>query len=106
VSRSATVTVRPTGVLSVSISPNPVVGPNPATGTVTLECPAPPGNLIVNLTSSNTTVANVVPSIRVPAGATTANFHVSTSDLSTVGYTNIRATANGVWKSVKLTVNP
>lgn len=106
VSRSATLTVRPIGVASVSISPNPVVGPNPAVGTVTLECPAAPGNIIVTLTSGNPAVANVVPSIRVPAGSTTAPFHVSTSDVSVVSYANIRATANGVWKAVRLQVNP
>ena len=99
-------TVRPIGVASVSISPNPVVGPGSATGTVTLECPAAPGNIVVTLTSSNTAVANVVPSIRVPAGATSAPFHVSTADVSAVSYANIRATANGVWKAVRLQVNP
>ena len=106
VSKGAAVTVRPIGVASVSISPNPVVGPSSATGTVTLECPAAPGNIVVTLTSGNPAVANVVPSIRVPAGATTAPFHVSTSDLSVVSYANIRATANGVWKAVRLQVNP
>jgi hypothetical protein len=93
-------------VASVSISPNPVVGPSPATGTVTLECPAAPGNIVVTLSSGKPSVANVVPSIRVPAGAISAPFHVSTSDVSVVSYATIRATANGVSKSVKLTVNP
>lgn len=106
VSKSATLTVRPIGVASVSISPNPVVGPSSATGTVTLECPAAPGNIVVTLASDNPAVANVVPSIRVPAGATSASFHVSTADVSVVGYANIRATANGVWKAVRLQVNP
>ena len=106
ISKSGTLTVRPIGVASVSISPNPVVGPNSAVGTVTLECPAAPSNVTVTLTSSNPAVANVVPSIRVPAGSTTAPFHVSTADVSAVSYSNIRATANGVGKTVRLTVNP
>jgi len=106
VSSSAVLTVRPIGVASVSISPNPVVGPSPATGMVTLECPAAPGNILVTLSSGNPAVANVVPSIRVPAGAMSAPFHVSTADVSTVSYTTIRATANGISKSIKLTVNP
>jgi hypothetical protein len=104
--KSAALTVRPIGVAAVSISPNPVTGPSPATGTVTLECPAAPGNIVVTLTSGNPAVANVVPSIRVPAGSATATFHVSTADVSAVSYATIRATASGVWKSVKLTVNP
>ncbi|MFL6199924.1 MAG: hypothetical protein ACJ76J_12150 [Thermoanaerobaculia bacterium] len=106
VSKSAMLTVRPIGIASVSISPNPVVGPSSAVGTVALECPAAPGNIVVTLTSGNPAVANVVPSIRVPAGSTTAPFYVSTADVSVVSYANIRATANGVWKAVKLTVNP
>lgn len=106
VSRSATLTVRPVGVASVTLSPNPVVGPKGVTGTVTLECPAAPGNITVTLTSGNPAVANVVPSVRVPAGATSAPFHVSTADVSIVSYANIRATANGVWKAVRLQVNP
>ncbi|MFP5284297.1 MAG: hypothetical protein ACLGI9_01015, partial [Thermoanaerobaculia bacterium] len=106
VSKSATLTVRPIGVAGVTLSPNPVVGPNSVTGTVTLECPAAPGNIIVTLTSGNPAVANPVPSVRVPAGATSAPFHVSTSDVSVVSYANIRATANGVWKAVRLQVNP
>ena len=48
----------------------------------------------------------MVPSIRVPAGATSAPFHVSTADVSVVGCANIRATANGIWKTVRLQVNP
>lgn len=106
VSKSTPLTVRPIGVASVTLSPNPVVGPNRVTGTVTLECPAAPGNIVVTLTSGNPAVANVVPSIRVPAGATSAPFHVSTADVSVVSYANIRATANGVWKAARLQVNP
>ena len=105
-SKSATVTVRPIGVASLTLSPNPVVGPRSVTGTVTLECPAAPWNIVVTLSSSNTAVANTVPSLRIPAGSSTGTFTVTTADVSAVSYANIRATANGVWKAVRLTVNP
>jgi hypothetical protein len=47
-----------------------------------------------------------VPSIGIPAGSTTGTFTVTTADVSVVSYANIRASANGVWKAVRLTVNP
>ena len=107
VSKSATVTVRPIGVLKLVLSPNPVAGPNPVLGTVTLECPAGAGGVPVTLTSSSTAVARpAAPSFTVPAGATTGTFQVLTTDVAVVGYANIRATASGVWKAVKLTVQP
>lgn len=107
VSKSSTLTVRPIGVLGLALSPNPVVGPNGVVGTVTLECPAAPGSIVVTLTTSNAAVAKpAVTSITIPAGSATGTFNVTTTDVSAVSYANIRATASGVWKAVKLTVNP
>lgn len=107
VSKSATVTVRPIGVLGLTLSPNPVVGPNRVVGTVTLECPAGPGGVAVSLTSNSSAVARpAAPSFTVPAGAETGTFEVLTTDVSAESYANIRATASGVWKAVKLTVQP
>lgn len=107
VSKSGTIKVRPTGVLKLVLSPNPVVGPNQVLGTVTLECPAGTGGLPVTLTSNSNAVAKpAVPSFTIPAGSMTGNFQVLTADVSVVSYANIRATASGVWKAVKLTVQP
>lgn len=104
--KSATVTVRPIGVLGVTLSRNPVVGPNSVAATVTLECPAAPAGIAVALTSSNTAVATTPPGLTIPAGSSTGTFTVTVADVSQVSYANIRASANGVWKAVKLTVNP
>lgn len=107
VSKSAAVTVRPIGVLRLVLSPNPVVGPNPVTGTVTLECPAGTGGIPVSLLSSATAVASpAVSSFTVPAGSSTGTFQVLTADVAVASQASIRATANGVWKSVTLTVQP
>jgi acetyl esterase/lipase len=107
VSKSATLTVRPVGLLSLSLSPNPVVGPGSVTGTVTLECAAPAGGIAVALSSSATAVAwpNVA-SLTVPAGSSTGTFTVSTADVSAVSTATIKASANGTNKSVTLTVQP
>lgn len=107
VSKSGNLTVRPVGLLTLALSPNPVTGPGQVTGTVTLECPAPSGGVAVALSSSSTAVAQVgSPSLTVPAGALSATFLVTTADVSAVSTANIKAVANGTQKTVKLTVNP
>lgn len=106
-SRSAVVTVRPIGVAGLTIAPNPVVGPAMTQGSVTLECPAGSGGVTVTLTTSNNSVATpALSSLTVPAGSTTAAFGILTSDVSVESYANIRATAAGIWKAVKLIVSP
>jgi acetyl esterase/lipase len=105
--KSATLTVRPVGLLSLALSPNPVVGPGSVTGTVTLECAAPPGGITVTLSSTATAVARPdAPSLTIPAGSSTGTFPVSTADVSAVSTATIKATANGTNKSVLLTVQP
>ncbi|MPZ74576.1 MAG: hypothetical protein GEU74_15380 [Nitriliruptorales bacterium] len=66
-------------VSSLALSPNPVAGGSPSTGMVTLAASAPSGGAVVDLTSSNTAVATVPPSVSVPAGDTSATFTASTS---------------------------
>jgi hypothetical protein len=106
VSKSATVTVRPIGVASLTLSPNPVVGPNSVVGTVTLECTAAPSSITVSLTSSNAAVASTPASLSIPAGSKTGTFTVTTADVSVVSSANIKALANGISRTVTLTVNP
>lgn len=107
VTRSATLTVRPVGLLALALAPNPVIGPGSVTGTVTLECAAPAGGLAVALSSSATAVAwPNVPSLAIPAGSSTGTFPISTADVAAESYATIKATANGTSKSVKLTVKP
>jgi len=106
-SKSAGLTVRPVGVASLALSPNPVVGPGTVTGTVILECPAAPGDIAVTLSSTSTAVASpAAPSLMIPAGSTQGTFPVSTADVSAQSFATIKAAANGVSKSVKLTVDP
>lgn len=104
-SRSATLKVRPIGVLSLVLSPNPVTGPNRVDGSVLLECAAAPGPVTVQLTSSDRTVAwPNASSIVIPAGAATGRFTVSTADVDVTRYVNIKATAGGVSRTVTLEV--
>jgi hypothetical protein len=68
-----------TGLMSFVVSPSPVSGRQPATGTVTLGAPAPVGGATIALQSFNTLRAVVPASVIVPAGMTTASFAISTT---------------------------
>ena len=80
---------------SLTVSPTDVVGPDPATGTVTLSAAAPSGGVVVDLTSDNTAAATVPPSIIVPVGSTRANFAVSTKQLTNAQSAVIIGTVGG-----------
>ncbi|MGB7925100.1 MAG: choice-of-anchor B family protein [Pyrinomonadaceae bacterium] len=105
-SRNATLKVRPVGVLSLTLSPNPVVGPGDVTGTVNLECAAPAGGINVALSTSSAAIASpTVSSILIPAGSSSKTFTVRASDVPASRNVLIKATANGTSKSVILKVN-
>jgi hypothetical protein len=106
ISKSGTLTVRPVGLASLNLSPNPVTGPAPVTGTVTLECPATPGPITVTLSTTSTVAQPAVPSLTIPQGQTTGTFTINTAAVSTQSKATIKAAANGGSKSVTLTVNP
>ncbi len=72
-------------------------------GTVTLNRPAVPGGAVVQLRSSNSSLAWCVASITIPQGQTTGVFTVSTS-ASGSGSATITATAGGISRSATLQV--
>lgn len=103
VARSATLTLSPNGPNVLSVSPASLIGGATATGTVTLNSPAPSGGAVVNLSSSN--VAVTVPaSVTVPAGALIQVFNVNSLPVATTTSVTLTATRNGVSKSVNLSV--
>jgi hypothetical protein len=80
---------------SLTVSPTDVVGPDTATGTVTLSSGAPSGGFTVDLTSDNTAAATVPPSVTVPSGSTRATFAVSTKALTNAQSAVIIGTVGG-----------
>src|SRR5215210_5644305 len=80
---------------SLTVSPTDVVGPDPATGTVTLSSAAPSGGFTVDLTSDNTAAATVPPSVTVPAGSRSATFTVSTKEVTNAQSAVIIGTVGG-----------
>jgi hypothetical protein len=99
------ITVGPTALSTLSLSPTSVAGGSPSTGTVTLNAAAPDGGAAVSLsvTSSSTTVPA---SIIVPAGATSASFSISTSPVTETTFSAITGSYGGVARTAVLTLNP
>jgi uncharacterized repeat protein (TIGR02543 family) len=104
---SQPLTLRPMGMLSVALLPNPVVGGQPVSGTAKLECAAGPGAITAALASTIPGVANpAVASITFPVGTQVLPFNVTTTPVAVVTKPKITAKANGILKSKTLTVNP
>jgi len=91
---------------TLSLKYSSVIGGNSDPATVSLNYPAA-FNTTVVLTSSNRAVARpTVSSITIRQGLQTGAFTVATSKVSRTTYVTIMATANGVSKSMTLTVKP
>jgi hypothetical protein len=99
--------LNPIGLSLLTLTPATVQGGASSSGVAKLQCAAGPGDIVVTLTSSKPSIAAPgVPSVRIPAGAQTGAFVVTTSPL-TVGTTaKITALANGVSKVKTLTITP
>src|SRR5215213_1127347 len=80
---------------SLTVSPTDVVGPDAATGTVTLSSAAPSGGFTIDLISDNTAAATLPPSVTVPAGSTRTTFTVSTRQLTNAQSAVIIGTVGG-----------
>ena len=90
---------------SVTASPNPVVGGNSSTGTVTLTAAAPAGGVVVSLSSASSAVT-VPGSVTVNQGSSSTTFGITTSTVATQTLTTLSASYNGVTKTTTFTVNP
>jgi hypothetical protein len=104
--QTATLTINPPAMSSVSLSPSTVKGGNTSQGTVKLSGIAPAGGAIVTLSSNQTSVATVTGSVTVPAGFKTATFTITTKTVSQTTSVSISGTYLGVRKRATLTVTP
>lgn len=90
---------------SLSLSPSIVYGGMSSTGTVTLNAPAPPGGMTINL-SDNSGNATTPASVTVPEGETSATFEVTTVPILGAQQTVVvTATADGVSRNRPLYIN-
>jgi probable HAF family extracellular repeat protein len=103
--KAITLTVRPIRARSITVTPNPVVGGNPVTGTVTLECPSPTP-VTVSLSSGSSSASPTVPSITIPAGASSGTFSIRTAAVSAAKTVALYARVYNVRRSTSLTLTP
>jgi len=91
-------------VTSVVVNPTSVPALVFSTGTVTLSAAAPAGGAVVTLKSSKAFSASVPASVTVAAGATTANFQITTHYSNAQNIPVITATYKGSSQTANLTV--
>ena len=91
---------------SLTLNPTSVNGGSSSTAEITISAPAPNGGTVFSLSSSNTSVATVPPSVTVAAGSTSAAFLVSTMTAANSTTVTISASNSGVTQTASLTVTP
>lgn len=87
---------------TLTLNPASVTGGSGSTGTVTLSAPAQAA-VAVQL-SSNNAAARVLASVTVPAGAASATFSISTTQVSATTSAQIAAVAGGTSRTAMLTI--
>lgn len=105
VTKSVNVTVKAATYVSFTLTPNPVVGGNSVTGTVTMSGPAAVSTT-VTLTNANAHASLPAGPVTIPPGASSATFTLTTTVTHANANGAVKATVNGVTKSVTLTVTP
>jgi len=103
-SGSVILTVNPASVSALALNPTSAMGGTSSTGTVTLNGAAPAGGAVIALMSGNTAAATVPSTVTVGAGATQANFPITTLTTSSTTSSLITATYNGQSASATLTI--
>jgi len=96
--------VPPAALASLAVSPVSLLGGASAQGTVTLTAAAA-ADVVVGLASDNA-AASVAASVTVPAGQTSTNFPIPTSQVASLQNVTISASLNGGTKTAALAVNP
>lgn len=81
-------------LLTFTIDPSAVDSGQDSVGTVTISNPADEGGAIVNLASSNPSIASVPTTVIVPSGATAASFTITVTDNALTADTQVTITAS------------
>ena len=105
-SKTATLTVSPLGINSITISPNPVAGGATATATITLNAMAQTGGMKVTLSADTPTLVTVPATVTVPVGATTATFQVTTKGVKASTPVVVKAKTGLMAATCTLTITP
>jgi len=101
--KSATLTITPAELTGLFLNPSTVSGGTSSSGTVSLSGPAGPGGTVVGLSSSSSAAA-VPASVTIPAGQKTASFAIATVGVSSLTYSTISASLNGITLTASLAI--
>jgi uncharacterized protein (TIGR03437 family) len=101
---STTLSVKP--LLTIALAPLAVTGGSAVTGTISLFDAAPSGGAEVSLQSTDSALATVPASVKIPAGQSSTTFTVATASVTSSTTVAITAAYSGVKKPVLLTLNP
>jgi hypothetical protein len=104
-SASGTLTVQPTALQSLTISPSSITGGAQPGAIVMLTGQAPPGGAIVAL-SSDSPAVTPPPSVFVDAGSFSVSFPLQTHTVATTTTATVTATWNGAAASAQVTLLP
>ncbi len=102
--RQATLTVTPPELIHLTVTPPVLVGGRPAKGKVSLYGTAPLGGTIIELASSDTSLAIVPEDVTIPAGQNSATFAIPTFRQATLGTVHVSATLADKLMAEDLTV--
>src|SRR5262245_52555404 len=91
---------------TLSLNPSQVVGGSDAGGTVTLTAPAPTGDAVIFMTTSNPIAAAVPNTVRILAGRSAQSFAIVTRAVSTTTTVTITANLLGFTRAATLTILP
>jgi len=106
VSASASLTVQPPALKSLTVSPSTITGGATPQATLMLTGQAPAGGEVVSLSSSNPSLASVPATVTVAAGSPSAVFNVQTSAVTANTDVSISATLNGTTLTSTFTLTP
>ncbi|HEY5970675.1 MAG TPA: Calx-beta domain-containing protein [Pseudoxanthomonas sp.] len=90
---------------AVGASPNPVIGGQSSTGTVTLSATAPAGGATIALASASSAFA-VPASVTMAQGASSATFPITTATSTITATGTLSASYAGITKTTSFTVHP
>ncbi len=103
--KNATLTLNPNVLIGLDLAEPAVTGGATATGIVRLLAPAPPGGIVVTL-STDTPVVVIPPSVTVPNGETSATFSIQTFPTHSALSATIEAVLNSFNQKVEIIVLP
>jgi len=102
--QSATLTINPPTLMTLTLSPSSVAGGKSSTGTVTIGNAAPTGGLLITLASS-LSAATPPTTVTIAVGKTSATFTVKTTKVTSKSSATISAAFNGTTKTANLTIS-